>query len=118
MTKQGLGAPTRKLPHGSARSYVPFAALGDSATAGVGDRAADSWRGWARLLAASMAASHDVSFCNAAVPGATAAQVGILFGGRPRADAAGPVKMSTWSLKIARAAKAWPVAFGRLRGRG
>lgn len=75
MNKQGLRSPTRKLPHGSARSYVRFAALGDSATAGVGDRADDSWRGWARLLAASMAASHDVSFCNAAVPGATAAQV-------------------------------------------
>jgi len=29
--------------------------LGDSATAGVGDRADDSWRGWARLLAVSMA---------------------------------------------------------------
>ena len=44
MNRQGLGSPNHKLPPGSVRSYVRFAAL-------------------------------DVSFCNAAVPGATAAQV-------------------------------------------
>jgi len=75
MNKQRLGTPNRNLPHSSARNYVRFAALGDSATAGVGDRADDSWRGWARLLAASMATSHDVSFCNSARAGALVADV-------------------------------------------
>jgi len=53
-------------------SYVRFAALGDSATYGIGDPVADGWRGWARLLAEAMGQSHDVSFCNLAVTGATA----------------------------------------------
>ncbi|MDT0201799.1 GDSL-type esterase/lipase family protein [Nocardioides sp. AE5] len=57
------------------RSYVRFAALGDSATHGIGDRVPGGWRGWARLLADAMASGHDVSFCNLAVPGATATDV-------------------------------------------
>jgi lysophospholipase L1-like esterase len=51
-------------------------ALGDSATCGVGDPAPDgSWRGWARLLAASIAEAHDLSFYNLAVSGSTSAEV-------------------------------------------
>lgn len=58
------------------RYYVRFVALGDSATAGVGDPAADGTpRGWARLLAEAMGSAHDLSFCNVAVPGATTSDV-------------------------------------------
>lgn len=57
------------------RKYVRFAALGDSATHGLGDLVGDRWRGWARLLAGSIAESHDISFCNLAASGATAADV-------------------------------------------
>jgi len=56
-------------------SYVRFAALGDSTTAGIGDPVPDGWRGWARLLADAMAGSHDVSFCNLAVSGAVVGDV-------------------------------------------
>ncbi|MCL2541117.1 MAG: SGNH/GDSL hydrolase family protein [Nocardioidaceae bacterium] len=52
--------------------YLRFAALGDSTTVGVGDRIqGGGWRGWARLLAESLSASYDVSFCNLAISGAT-----------------------------------------------
>ncbi|MGW0878546.1 SGNH/GDSL hydrolase family protein [Streptomyces sp. NPDC002671] len=47
---------------------VRFVALGDSLTEGVGDRAGEAWRGWAALLAPSLAA--DVEFTNLAVSGA------------------------------------------------
>ena len=61
------------------RSYLRFASLGDSTTAGIGDpireREGPHWRGWAKLLADAMAGAHDVSFCNTAVSGATAADV-------------------------------------------
>lgn len=55
--------------------YVRFAALGDSATVGVGDPVAGGWRGWARLLAAELATSYDLSFQSFAVTGATARSV-------------------------------------------
>jgi len=61
--------------HVTDRAYIRFAALGDSATHGVGDPADEGWRGWARILAGSIADYHDVSFCNLAVTGATAADV-------------------------------------------
>jgi len=57
------------------RSYVRFAAVGDSVTYGLGDRASKRSRGWARLLATAIGGDHHVSFCNLAQPGATAAQV-------------------------------------------
>ncbi|KQY63566.1 MULTISPECIES: SGNH/GDSL hydrolase family protein [unclassified Nocardioides] len=57
------------------RSYVRFAALGDSTTHGIGDPVPDGWRGWARLLATAMDSGHDISFCNLAVSGATATDV-------------------------------------------
>lgn len=61
---------------GPDRFYVRFVALGDSATSGVGDRTEDgSPRGWARILAEAIARSHDLSFCNLAVSGSTAADV-------------------------------------------
>lgn len=62
-------------PDNNARAYVRFAALGDSATYGIGDPLESSWRGWARILAEAIAEHHDISFCNVAVPGATAADV-------------------------------------------
>ncbi|MDQ6525500.1 SGNH/GDSL hydrolase family protein [Nocardioides sp. LHD-245] len=53
--------------------YLRFAALGDSTTVGLGDPVpGGGWRGWARLLAESLRASYDVSFCNVAMSGATA----------------------------------------------
>jgi lysophospholipase L1-like esterase len=55
--------------------YVRFAALGDSTTFGIGDPVPGGWRGWARLLADGLSTSYDVSFCNVAVSGATAATV-------------------------------------------
>lgn len=55
--------------------YVRFAALGDSATFGIGDRVDGGWRGWARLLSDAIATSYHVSFCNLARPGATVAEV-------------------------------------------
>lgn len=56
--------------------YLRFAALGDSLTYGIGDPVAGGWRGWARLLADALADSaYDVSYCNLAVPGATADSV-------------------------------------------
>lgn len=57
------------------QGYVRFAALGDSTTAGIGDRTHAGWRGWARLLADALATTYDVSFCNLAVPGATSREV-------------------------------------------
>jgi lysophospholipase L1-like esterase len=55
--------------------YLRFAALGDSATVGIGDPVPGGWRGWSRLLAAALGTSYDVSYCNLAVPGATATDV-------------------------------------------
>lgn len=54
------------------RSYLRFAALGDSTTVGIGDPVPGGvWRGWARLVAQSLATSYDLSFCNLAISGAT-----------------------------------------------
>lgn len=56
--------------------YLRFAALGDSTTVGLGDPVpGGEWRGWARLLTESLKTSYDVSFCNLAISGATAADV-------------------------------------------
>nr|WP_237447629.1 SGNH/GDSL hydrolase family protein [Nocardioides flavescens] len=55
--------------------YVRYAALGDSATVGVGDPVPDGWRGWSRLLAAALTTSYDLSYCNLAVSGSTSADV-------------------------------------------
>lgn len=68
-------APTRQDGTGAPRSYVRFAALGDSVTHGVGDASNAGFRGWTRIMAAAMAKAHDVSVCNVARPGATAAEV-------------------------------------------
>jgi len=73
--KGTFGAVRRDLASGETRSYVRFAALGDSASHGVGDPVGDGWRGWARLLASAVAVSNDLSFCNLATSGATAADV-------------------------------------------
>jgi alpha-1,6-mannosyltransferase len=48
-----------------------FVALGDSTTAGLGDPMVDgSWRGWAALLAQSLAAPDQLEYHNLAEPGA------------------------------------------------
>lgn len=56
-------------------TYLRYAALGDSATVGLGDPVAEGWRGWARLLAEALGTTYDVSFCNTASIGGTAAVV-------------------------------------------
>ena len=71
--RQGHGSA--RAPRQGARDYIRFAALGDSASCGVGDPTPAGWRGWARILADAVAAEHYVSFCNLAVPGATVADV-------------------------------------------
>ncbi|MDO7868215.1 SGNH/GDSL hydrolase family protein [Nocardioides jiangxiensis] len=57
------------------RDLIRFAALGDSASCGVGDPTPDGWRGWAQLLAEAIGQEHPVSFCKLAVAGATVADV-------------------------------------------
>lgn len=57
------------------QDYIRFAALGDSATCGVGDPVDGGLRGWARILASAIAGTHHVSLCNLAVAGATVADV-------------------------------------------
>lgn len=57
------------------QDYIRFAALGDSATCGVGDPVEGELRGWARILATAIGRHHHVSLCNLAVPGATVADV-------------------------------------------
>ncbi len=52
-----------------------FVALGDSTTVGIGDPVGAGWRGWSRLLADELAASHRLAYANLAVSGATAASV-------------------------------------------
>lgn len=71
--RQGDGSAP--APQQGARDYIRFVALGDSASCGVGDLTPDGWRGWARILADSIATDHYVSFCKLAVPGATVADV-------------------------------------------
>jgi lysophospholipase L1-like esterase len=70
-----LAVPTRTDAAGVRRSYVRFAALGDSVTHGIGDPLHEGCRGWARILAEAMLQAHDVSLCNFARPGATSADV-------------------------------------------
>ena len=55
--------------------YLRFAALGDSATVGLGDPVPGGWRGWSRLLAEALGTRFDVSYCNLAVVGATSGDV-------------------------------------------
>lgn len=69
-TEQRLWLPARENETGTLRGYVRFAALGDSATYGVGDPFGQGWRGLARILAESVGESHDISFCNLSSPGA------------------------------------------------
>ena len=55
--------------------YLRYAALGDSATVGLGDPVPGGWRGWSRLLAEALATTYDLSYCNLAVAGSTAGDV-------------------------------------------
>ncbi|MGW5423623.1 SGNH/GDSL hydrolase family protein [Streptomyces sp. NPDC003943] len=53
-----------------------FAVLGDSLSEGVGDRVGDAWRGWAALLAESLAGEHGrVAFSNLSSSGAQSRDV-------------------------------------------
>jgi lysophospholipase L1-like esterase len=70
-----VAAPTRTDSSGATRSYLRFAALGDSVTYGLGDMLHIGSRGWARILADAIAQEHEVSFCNSARAGALVADV-------------------------------------------
>jgi len=70
-----LAVPTHTDAAGVRRSYVRFAAVGDSVTHGIGDPLHNGCRGWARILTEAMLGAHDVSLCNLARPGATSADV-------------------------------------------
>lgn len=70
-----IGGQRRTESTGVKRSYVRFAALGDSVTHGLGDPQTEGCRGWARILADAIGNDHDLSYCNLARPGATAADV-------------------------------------------
>jgi lysophospholipase L1-like esterase len=72
---RAVGAPTRTDSSGVARSYLRFAALGDSVTYGLGDMLHLGSRGWARILVDAIAQEHEVSFCNSARAGALVADV-------------------------------------------
>jgi len=72
---RAVGAPTRMDSSGATRSYLRFAALGDSVTYGLGDILHIGSRGWARILADAIAQEHEVSFCNSARAGALVADV-------------------------------------------
>lgn len=74
-TERSVAFPARTDASGALRAYVRFAAVGDSATYGLGDKVDGGWRGWAALLADAIAGSHDVSYCNLARVGATAGDV-------------------------------------------
>jgi lysophospholipase L1-like esterase len=52
-----------------------FVALGDSVTVGIGDRQGNAWRGWASILAESLADTYQLSFDNLASIGATTSRL-------------------------------------------
>jgi alpha-1,6-mannosyltransferase len=66
------GAPSAvRSQRSAAGGRLRFVALGDSTTAGMGDPMSDgSWRGWAALLAQSLAAPDRLEYHNLAEPGA------------------------------------------------
>ena len=70
-----VAAPIHADVSGVSCNYIRFAALGDSLTYGLGDFWHAGSRGWARILADAIGQDHEVSFCNTARPGATAADV-------------------------------------------
>ena len=84
-----------------------YVALGDSTTVGVGDpmngsttdlsgagaRPGEGWRGWASLLADSLASSHRVTFSNFATSGATVPAVAT--DQLPEAVSAGPIDIAS-----------------------
>ncbi len=72
---RAVGAPRRTDTSGVTRSYLRFAALGDSVTYGLGDVLHVGSRGWARILADAIAQEHDISFCNSARAGALVSDV-------------------------------------------
>jgi lysophospholipase L1-like esterase len=72
---------------------IRFAALGDSVTAGLGDPMPEGgWRGWAALLAESLAPPGDVQFSNLALSGALIRDVAAEQ--LPRAVSLGPAVAS------------------------
>ncbi|MFD5916499.1 SGNH/GDSL hydrolase family protein [Kitasatospora sp. NPDC058201] len=105
---------------------VRFVALGDSLTEGIGDPIADGWRGWAALLARSLAPPHTgVEFTNLARSGAlttdlTAEQLPTALALRPQLAAvvAGGNDTLRSGFDVARTARALDAVLGRLTDGG
>src|SRR6266545_3105736 len=90
MTATSVSPGSRSVPSPWRNVSLHYVALGDSTTVGVGDpmngssttdlsgagaRPGEGWRGWASLLADSLASSHRVTFSNHATSGATVSVV-------------------------------------------
>ncbi|MER5350136.1 SGNH/GDSL hydrolase family protein [Kitasatospora sp. NPDC002551] len=105
---------------------VRFVALGDSLTEGIGDPIADGWRGWAALLARSLAPPRTgVDFTNLARSGAlttdlTAEQLPAALALRPQfaAVVAGGNDTLRSGFDVGRTTLALDTALGRLTGSG
>jgi len=73
--QQPNGEAARHDQRLTSRDYIRFAALGDSASCGVGDPTPDGLRGWAQILSEAIGVGHYLSSAKLAVSGATVADV-------------------------------------------
>ncbi|MFF2954837.1 SGNH/GDSL hydrolase family protein [Kitasatospora sp. NPDC057965] len=132
-TVDGGGGTVPGAAHGATRGGgrrtgepVRFVALGDSLTEGVGDPIADGWRGWAALLARSLAPPQPgVEFTNLARSGAlttdlTAEQLPAALTLRPRfaAVVAGGNDTLRSGFDVGRTTLALDTVLGRLTDSG
>ena len=67
-----IPVPRRRVGQGAERCYVRFAAIGDG---GIRHVLASGLRSWPALLAAQVASTHDMSWCDASTKKATAYDV-------------------------------------------
>ncbi|MER7773158.1 SGNH/GDSL hydrolase family protein [Kitasatospora sp. NPDC096140] len=74
----GTGPDRLAEDRSPAGELTRFVALGDSLTEGVGDAVGEAWRGWAAVLARSLApGGRDVEFTNLAYSGALSSELTI-----------------------------------------
>lgn len=78
MSMLGTGPDRLAEDRSPAGELTRFVALGDSLTEGVGDAVGEAWRGWAAVLARSLApGGRDVEFTNLAYSGALSSELTI-----------------------------------------
>ncbi|MFI8455006.1 SGNH/GDSL hydrolase family protein [Kitasatospora sp. NPDC085464] len=76
MSMLGTGPDRLAEDRSPAGELTRFVALGDSLTEGVGDAVGEAWRGWAAVLARSLApGGRDVEFTNLAYSGALSSEL-------------------------------------------